>query len=77
MPRLTKEPWFGPKRYVGWGWAPASWQGWLATGLMVALVIAALRILRLPLGPPVAAVVVLVFLALAALTGTKPGGPGL
>jgi hypothetical protein len=44
---------------------------------MVALVIAALRILRLPLGPPVAAVVVLVFLALAALTGTKPGGPGL
>jgi hypothetical protein len=44
---------------------------------MVALVIAALRVLRLPLGPPVAAVVVLVFLALAALTGTKPGGPGL
>ena len=27
-------PWFGPRRY-GWGWAPASWQGWAIVGAYV------------------------------------------
>ena len=77
MPRLTKEPWFGPKRYVGWGWAPASWQGWLATAMMLGLVIIAVWTLHSPWGFAIAAVVVVLFLALASLTGTPPGGPGL
>jgi hypothetical protein len=77
MPRLTKEPWFGPKKYVGWGWAPASWQGWLATALMVGLVLAMVWRFRAPGGFAAAAVVVVLFLALAWLTGTPPGGPGL
>jgi hypothetical protein len=28
MKRITKKRWFGPK-YVGWGPAPKSWEGWL------------------------------------------------
>ncbi len=28
--RKTKTAWFGPKRW-GWGWSPASWQGWVVT----------------------------------------------
>ena len=31
MAVLTKKAWFGPKRYVGWGWTPTRWQGWLVT----------------------------------------------
>ncbi len=30
--------WFKRKLY-GWGWTPATWQGWLVTGLYLALVI--------------------------------------
>lgn len=30
MKRITKKPWFGPKRY-GLGISPKSWQGWLIT----------------------------------------------
>lgn len=30
MKRITKKPWFGPK-YIGWGPAPKSWEGWLVT----------------------------------------------
>jgi hypothetical protein len=30
MKRITKKRWFGPK-YVGWGPAPKSWEGWLVT----------------------------------------------
>ena len=29
-----KRGWFGP-RIVGWGASPASWEGWLITGVMV------------------------------------------
>lgn len=31
------KPWFGSKKF-GWGWGPASWQGWLVlAGYMVAI----------------------------------------
>ncbi len=32
MARVTETAWFGPKRW-GWGWSPASWQGWAVTVL--------------------------------------------
>ena len=35
-----KRPWFGRKR-IGWGYSPQTWQGWLVTALMVAVVIGA------------------------------------
>ena len=34
-----KKLWFKRKWY-GWGWYPASWEGWLVTVLYVALVLA-------------------------------------
>ena len=35
MKRITKKRWFGPK-YVGWGPAPKSWEGWLVTVVWLA-----------------------------------------
>ncbi len=37
--------WFGPKR-IGFGVSPRSWQGWLATGLLVVAVITARAVFR-------------------------------
>jgi hypothetical protein len=31
-------PWFRPKRY-GLGFTPSSWQGWVATGVYVAVLV--------------------------------------
>jgi amino acid transporter len=31
--------WFKAKRY-GWGWVPATWQGWLVLALYIAIVVA-------------------------------------
>jgi hypothetical protein len=36
---VAGRPWFGPRRY-GWGLKPASWQGWVLTGVYVAAVFA-------------------------------------
>ena len=36
---MAGRPWFGPRRY-GWGLKPASWQGWVLTGVYVAAVFA-------------------------------------
>lgn len=33
-----KKPWFTAKTF-GWGWTPATWQGWMMTLLMVELII--------------------------------------
>ena len=33
-----KKHWFKAKNY-GWGWAPATWQGWLILGLFVLIVV--------------------------------------
>ena len=35
MPRLTSQPWFGPRRVFGWGWSPISWQAWVVIALFV------------------------------------------
>ena len=76
MPRLTREPWFGPKTVAGWGWTPVTWQGWLATALLIILVLVALTLLRGTAAAfIVVALLVAAYVALAALTGTAPGGP--
>ena len=76
MRRRTKEPWFGPKRTLGWGWTPVSWQGWLVTLLFLALILtASLAIRALPLKMAVILALVALLLAVAALTGDPPGGP--
>ncbi len=33
----SKRIWFKRKTY-GWGWTPATWQGWLVTGVYLALI---------------------------------------
>ena len=70
---LTKHPWFGPKR-IGWGWRPVSWEGWLATFLCVAAVVAVNTAFR---GTPTAVcsslAAVATLLVVCSLTGTRPG----
>jgi FtsH-binding integral membrane protein len=35
---MKKRIWFKKKQY-GWGWYPATWQGWIVTGIYMGLVI--------------------------------------
>ena len=41
MKRITKKRWFGPK-YVGWGLAPKSWEGWVITMIWLVSLISTL-----------------------------------
>ena len=36
---MSRQPWFGRKRVVGWGLTPISWQGWLLTAVYIAIVV--------------------------------------
>lgn len=77
MRRLVRDPWFENKA-VGWGLAPARWQGWLATVSFAVVLAASLSaIARLGHGHgagmyaalvAAGAVEVLAFMALAVLT---------
>lgn len=78
MRRITRKPWFGPKRYAGRGWGIRSWQGGVVTVALVGLVVADLRLLGRTLGGLVGVVVLAAaWLLVVLLTGTGPGGPGL
>ena len=44
--RVTKKAWFGPKRYLGWGWTPTSWEGWLVIGVFVVLFLPTVIVLQ-------------------------------
>jgi hypothetical protein len=73
--RLTKTPWFGPKRYVGWGWRVATWQGWVVTAIFAALALVGLAVFT-GVARWAAVIVVLVgYFVVILLTGTPPGGP--
>ena len=67
---MGEKPWFGPKRWLGWGWAPCSWEGWLVAVVGIGGCIVAAR--------AQATVVVLLVaageLAVGFLKGTSPGG---
>jgi hypothetical protein len=77
--RVTRTAWFGPKRYLGWGWTPISWRGWVTTAVFVALN-GAVTFWRAP-GPRLALLVTAhvvlagTFLTVVILTGDPPGGP--
>ena len=72
MARMTKIAWFGPKRW-GWGWSPASWQGWVVTVVFAAIG----QVLKNILPPRRAALATLAmaaaFLGVVVLTGDPPG----
>jgi len=78
--RITSTAWFGPKRRVGWGWTPVSWQGWSVTAVWTAIVVAVSFVLavREAIFAMLAfdAVAIAVLLLIATLTGDPPGGPG-
>lgn len=38
-----KDLWFRAKNY-GWGWYPASWQGWLVIGIYILIVFGLIRL---------------------------------
>jgi hypothetical protein len=70
-PLLGSKVWFGPHR-IGWGLGPASIEGWL----MTAVAILASRIARRwPKGSAKRNLPAAVFVAIALLKGTAPGGP--
>lgn len=70
--------WFGPRAWLGWGWTPVSWEGWVLCLAAVAAVVG-LTVL-FPEDPglvgPVVLVVVAVLAAACILKGSSPGGPG-
>ena len=39
MQSENKKIWFKSKRYIGWGWYPATWQGWLILAVYLILAI--------------------------------------
>ncbi|MGH9123828.1 MAG: hypothetical protein ACRDZ8_03750 [Acidimicrobiales bacterium] len=75
MSRVTSKAWFGPKKYLGWGWAPSGWEGWAATALFVVLAIGALSALRGAAKYIVFVAILAVFGVVLVLTGDPPGGP--
>jgi hypothetical protein len=71
----NKQLWFKRKRY-GWGWTPASWQGWVTILVYMALVILnAVRTVHDPSFVPfvlqtIALSIVLLFISM--IKGEKP-----
>lgn len=64
---MTKKLWFKAKTY-GWGWTPCSWEGWLVTGVYVALIV--LLALTLDEASPVREVMFIFVLPVVLLTIT-------
>ena len=77
MPRVTKTAWFGPKKYLGWGWTITSWQGAVVTAVFAVVIIAAFTLFHGVLRFAVPAAAFVAFLVVALLTGDPPGGPGM
>jgi hypothetical protein len=77
MLRLTQNPWFGPRRTLGWGWKPITWQGWaVSLGCIAAILACALAVPGVVLKIVAEVVLVLLLLLVCFLTGTKPGWKG-
>jgi hypothetical protein len=71
--RVTKKAWFGPKRYLGWGWTPTSWEGWLVIGVFVVLFLPTVIVLQGAVHVVAVTVLVGALLAVCLLTGDPPG----
>ena len=77
MRRITRTAWFGPKRFVGWGWTPTNAWGWFVTLAGIALILPSAFLLHgIAAAVAIVATVALLILV-AALTGDPPGGRGL
>lgn len=83
LPALRGRVWFKAKRF-GWGWTPATSEGWIVVGMFLASLlgssIALVRFRPMPPGPSVvfehmalAFVMVAALIAICFKTGEKPG----
>jgi hypothetical protein len=72
--RVTSRPWFGPKKYLGWGWRPVSWQGRLVSAIFVVMLVVTPFVVGGSRGI-VFAVLIIMFGVVVVLTGDRPGGP--
>jgi hypothetical protein len=69
-------PWFGPKRHIGWGWRPVSWQGWTVTAIFLASAVTAVHHFgRTTAGALGVGGCLLAYFAVICITRAKPGGP--
>ena len=72
MKRITQKSWFG-KKTVGYGPAPASWQGWIVTILFLLTVILDFLHFRISITSIIIFILALiVFFIITILTGGKP-----
>ena len=76
MQRLTEKPWFGPKRYLGWGWSISSWQGGIVTVSFWMLLIANFIVFHHSFtGYAGALSLIGLLIGVILVTGDGPGGP--
>ena len=72
MKRITQKSWFGNKS-VGYGPAPATWQGWIVTLLLILTVILDFLHFRISITSIIIFIIaVIVFFVITILTGGKP-----
>ena len=73
MKKITQKSWFGRKS-VGFGPAPATWQGWIVTFLLILTVILDVLHFRISITSILIFIIaVLVFFVITLLTGWQPG----
>lgn len=73
-PLIGDKLWFRPRNVGGWGWHPASWEGWTAVAFYLIAVLAIAVAGDGGLGTTVAtALLTAALLALCVLKGTRPG----
>jgi ABC-2 type transport system ATP-binding protein len=71
----ARTPWFR-RRSVGFGWRPATWQGWLVTLVAVGAVVVVFAVLRRsPSRIPIAVLVVVAYTLLARALAGEPEAP--
>jgi hypothetical protein len=74
--RVTRRAWFGPKKVLGWGFSPISWEGGLVSAGFIVLTLVSVIIWQ-GTGAMIAVPVLIgLLLVIALLTGDPPGGPG-
>ena len=73
-PLLGKKLWFRPRRCGGWGWQPASWEGWFVIAATVLAYLICGLLVRGALNLVILVGITIVLIAVCALKGTSPGG---
>lgn len=73
--RVTSKAWFGPKKVLGWGWSPTSWEGGLVSAGFIVLTVASVIIWPGPGAVIAVSVLIGLLLIIVVMTGDPPGGP--